>query len=308
MKALIIGGSGALSGELAKQLLEEHEVWTLTRGNRPLADGVHSLVCDRNDRRAFEETLLGTKMKWDAVFDCICMNREHAVDDIGVLEKVTDRLVVVSTDSVYDPGHKKIPQAEDGEFIEEDGLTEACSYGGNKRRMEHVFIDYMSSAGHKMRITIFRPGHIYGKGLKLGCYPECSRSDELVDMMKAGRHLPLVGLGTYIIQPIYVKDLAEVMIECVDNAKCFDEIFCIGGPERIENRTYYEILAGLLGVEVTFTEIPLQGYSAAHPEFAGHLCHRCYDLTKLKNTGIRLPYRTLREGLGEAISEKDSRL
>lgn len=159
----------------------------------------------------------------------------------------------------------------------------------------------MKKDGHALKITVFRPGHIYGKGLKLGCYPECSRSDELIAMMQRGDALPLVGLGTYIIQPIYVKDLARVMQDCVYNDKCMDEVFCIGGPERIENRKYYEILAELLGVKGKFTEIPLQGYAQAHPEYAGHLCHRCYDLTKLKETGIRLPAGTLREGLREAI-------
>lgn len=301
MKALIIGGSGALSGELALQLLEKYEVWTLTRGNRKTDPRVHPLVCDRNDRGAFERAVLGANTRWDAVFDCICMNREHAFQDIEVLAKATDRLVVVSTDSVYDPERKRVPQNEDGEFIEESGPTEECSYGGNKRKMEHVFIDYMSDPAHTMRVTIFRPGHIYGKGLKLGCFPECSRSDELADRMRRGEPLPLVGLGTYIIQPVYVKDLARVMMECAGNEKCFDEIFCIGGPERIENRQYYEILAGLLGVPVSFTEVPLQGYSREHPEYAGHLCHRCYDLSKLAATGIELPGGTLGEGLAEVI-------
>lgn len=300
MKALIIGGSGALSGELAAQLVKEHEVWTVTRGNRKTIDSVHPLLCDRNDSEQFEKVILGANTRWDVVFDCICMNKEHAQTDIEVLSKVTDRLVVISTDSVYDPERKQIPQSEEGFFIEEEGPTESCTYGGNKRRMEHIFLEYMAKE-HTMNITIFRPGHIYGKGLKLGCYPECSRSDELKEMMMKKMELPLVGLGTYIIQPIFVKDLARVMIDCVNNSQCFNEIFCIGGPERIENRLYYEILADLLGVEVSFKEVPLQGYSKAHPEFAGHLCHRCYDLSKLERTGIKLPSTTLHEGLKEAL-------
>lgn len=306
MRALIIGGSGALSGELASRLLEKYEVWALTRGHRQLNAGIHPLVCDRDDREAFERTVTGAGVTWDAVFDCICMNREHAVEDLEVLSKVTGRLIVVSTDSVYDPAHKQIPQGEDGVFIEEDGPTSECSYGGNKRRMEHVFIDHMSVPGHALSITIFRPGHIYGPGLKLGCYPECSRSDELTDRMRRGEPLPLVGLGTYIIQPIFVNDLARVMIDCAGNALCFDRIFCIGGPERIENRRYYELLAEALGVSASFEEIPLKGYAEAHPEYAGHLCHRCYDLSALRATGIALPDGTLEDyfaGLPEVAAE-----
>lgn len=301
MKALIIGGSGALSGELAAQLLNRHEVWSLTRGNRELDKRIHSLICDRNDVASFAKVIRDANLKWDVVFDCICMNEDHALADIEVLEGLTGRLVVVSTDSVYDPDNKQILQSEDGFFIEESGSASECSYGGNKRKMEHVFLDYIARSDHSLKITVFRPGHIFGKGLKLGCYPECSRSDNLLDMMRKGEALPLVGLGTYIIQPVYVKDLARVMIDCTDNPGCFDEFFCIGGPERIENRKYYEILAELLNVPVSFTEIPLQGYAQAHPEFSGHLCHRCYDLSKLENTGIELPSTTLKEGLKELI-------
>lgn len=297
MKALIIGGSGALSGELAAQLLPENEVWTITRGNRKVISGAHSLICDRNNTEHFKSVIVNENTGWDVVFDCICMNKEHALSDIDVLSKVTDRLVVISTDSVYDPDRKCIPQGEEGFFIEND----ECTYGGNKRCMERAFIDYMAQPNHSLNITIFRPGHIYGKGLKLGCYPECSRSDVLIDMLKSGTPLPLVGYGTYIIQPIYVKDLARVMIDCITNTKCFNEIFCIGGPERIENRIYYDILAGLLNVNASYTEIPLQNYAKVHPEYAGHLCHRCYDLSKLSKTGIQLPSTTLRDGLKDAL-------
>lgn len=302
MKALIIGGSGSLSGELASQLLKNNStVWTLTRGKRPTLEGVHSLICDRDDIMSFKNTIINSHENWDVVFDCICMNREHALADLDVLSSVTNRLVVVSTDSVYDPARKTVPQSEEGFFINEDVPTSECSYGGNKRRMETIFIDYMSSCNTPIKITIFRPGHIYGKGLKLGCYPECSRSDSLLSQMLNNEPLPLVGLGTYIIQPIYVKDLARVMIDCVNNDHCYNEIFCIGGPQRIENREYYEILARLLNVKVSFKEVSLQGYALSHPEYSGHLCHRCYDLSKLEKTGIKLPSTTLEIGLKDAL-------
>lgn len=54
MNALIIGGSGGLSGEVARQLLDRgYEVYTVTRGNRSLPKGVNSLIVDRNDEDAF---------------------------------------------------------------------------------------------------------------------------------------------------------------------------------------------------------------------------------------------------------------
>ena len=81
-------------------------------------------MADRNDNEAFEQALLSLQMKWDVVFDCICMNAEHALQDLNVLSKVAERLVVVSTDSVYHPLFKKTPQTEEGVFFEQLFLTD----------------------------------------------------------------------------------------------------------------------------------------------------------------------------------------
>ena len=131
MKALIIGGSGGVSGMLASMAKETYEVWALTRGKRPLGAGIIPLCADRDDREGLKKAILGAGVTWDVVFDCICMNERHAEQDLEVLPFVSSRLVVISTDSVYDPARKATPQAEDGFFVEEKGAPEECSYAGN---------------------------------------------------------------------------------------------------------------------------------------------------------------------------------
>lgn len=297
-KALIIGGSGGLSSVVARKAMENgYEVWALTRGQRKLQDGVNAIIADRNDEEEFEKQILDQNTSWDVVFDCICMNEEHAKQDMAVFSKVSDRLVVISTDSVYDPYNKRTPQTEEGVFIEEEGTTAQVSYGCNKRRMEIAFEKAMEDASAGMNITIFRPGHIYGPGFLLGCFPENSRQQDLPQHIKEGKPVRLVGMGTYLIHPIYVDDLANVMVECAENEKTFNQIFCIGGPEAIENRIYYEEIAKCLNVPLVLEEVPLQGYLENHPEYSGHLCHRIYDLCKLKNTGVKLPDIHLEEGI-----------
>ena len=82
MKALIIGGSGGLSGMLASMAKETYEVWALTRGKRPLGAGIIPLCADRDDREGFKKAILGAGVTWDVVFDCICMNERHAEQDL----------------------------------------------------------------------------------------------------------------------------------------------------------------------------------------------------------------------------------
>ncbi|MBP5598796.1 MAG: NAD-dependent epimerase/dehydratase family protein [Lachnospiraceae bacterium] len=297
MNALILGGSGALSSVLTKLLLKEHKVWTLTRGERKGIDGVTALHADRNDTENLKAVLKKENVHWDVVFDCICMNKEHAEADINILSEFTDRLIVVSTDSVYDGRYKKTPENEDGICLNEFGETKDCTYGGNKRRMEAVFLKYIKEEKGNLKITIFRPGHIYGPGFLLGCFPEHSRQEELPKLIKECKPIRLVGLGTYLIHPIYVDDLALAMIDCVKNEKTYNEIFCIGGPEAIENKAYYECIAEYFEVPLNLEEVPLTGYLDKHPEYSGHLCHRIYDLSKLKNAGVRMPEVHLHEGI-----------
>lgn len=298
-KALIIGGSGGLSGVLARMAQDTYEVYAVTRGIRPLGEGVHALTADRNDGDAFEKAVSG--QHWDVVFDCICMNELHARQDIEVLQKVTERLVVVSTDSVYDHRYKKTPQTEEGVFVEEEGTPDTLGYAANKRRMEKTFQAYMEQ-NPAMKITLFRPGHIFGPGFLPGCFPSHSRQADLAQHMRAGKPLYLVGMGTYIIQPIYVDDLAKTMLDCVDKEGAYQEIFCIGGPEAVENRIYYEIIADILGVKAEIHEIPLEGFLEKHPEYSGHLCHRIYNMDKLKAAGVALPATDIRTGMKRMLT------
>lgn len=208
MDLLILGGSGFVSGETVRQALERgHRVWTVTRGSRETVNGVTALCCDRNDTQALQQTLMSCGMRWDAVIDCICFDGDQARADVDVVGKFTSRFVVISTDSVYHPAAKRVLQDEAGSRYLTDG-----GYGAKKREMEEVFL----ASPETVRWTLLRPGHIFGPGSKLGCFPEQSRQADLIDHMRAGRPLRLVGGGNYLIHPTYVGNLARVLLDCAE--------------------------------------------------------------------------------------------
>lgn len=292
MKLLILGGSGQLSGRAATLALAQgHEVWTLTRGQRPLPEGVHALAADRADDDALSAALEGANTRWDACVDCTAFDR-HAADQCAVIvSRYTERFVVVSTDSVYDPNFKEVPQNESNEHYLHDG-----GYGASKRLMEEGYV----ASG--LNYTILRPGHIFGAGFQLGCYPEHSRQSDLLAHMRAGKPLRLVGGGEFLIHPIFVDDLALALLDCIDKPAAFRQIFCIGGPDTVTNADYFRLLGKIIGVDVTIENIPLAGYLAAHPQYSGHLCHRCYDLSKLQHAGVRMSCTSLEDGLREQVA------
>ena len=292
MKLLILGGSGQLSGRVAELALGMgHEVWTLTRGRRPLPAGVHALVADRGDHGAVRAAVEGAGIRWDACLDCTAQTPVDAKLCVEVISRFTDRFVVVSTDSVYHPAYKTVPQNENNEHYLTDG-----GYGATKRLMEEI---YLASA---LNYTIFRPGHIFGAGFQLGCFPEHSRQPDLMAHLRAGKPLRLVGGGEFLIHPIYVNDLALALLDCIDKPGAYRQVFCIGGADVVTNADYFRLLGRILGCDVMIEEVPLAGYLEAHPQYSGHLCHRCYDMTKLREAGIRMPCTSLEEGLRQQIA------
>lgn len=297
MKLLLIGGSGQLSGRVAELAVAQgHQVWALTRGNKPLPAGVHGLVGDRSDDASVLRALQGAGTQWDAAIDCICMTADHARQDLALLPDFVHRLAVVSTDSVYEPHHKQVPQTEETDHYLRDG-----GYGANKRLMEEAFLADKTS----LAWTIFRPGHIFGPGFLLGCFPEQSRQADLLAHMRADKPLRLVGGGEFLIHPIYVDDMALALLDCLDKPDAEGEIFCIGGPDVITNARYYECIGQLIDHPAIIESIPPEGYLEAHPQYSGHLCQRCYCLDKLRCAGVRMPDMPLEEGIRRHIAWLD---
>jgi len=290
LKLLIIGGSGFVSGTLAqKAIAQGHEVWILTRGQKAVPKGVKHLVADRHETENFKKVIEEAECKWDAVFDCICYKPEDARQDIEVFRKLTKHLIWISTDFVFDPKKRWFLQTEDNmNFLTDD------SYGANKRLCE---LEFIIGDLDEMVWTALRPPHIYGPGSKLGCLPQNARDPELITKIKEGQTLSLVGGGHFLQQPIFVSDLAELMLSCIGNKNTYNEIFCAMGPDIIESKHYYEIIAEYLDTDVKIEEVPVNKFLAEHPESVSFICHRIYDLKKLKNAGVKVPATSIRDGL-----------
>ncbi len=291
---LVIGGSGFLSGTVAALALAHgHSVWTITRGQKPGIPGTHRLIADRKDPSAFAETIKGARTEWDLVIDCIAYDPADIRQDLAVLEAVAGHLIFVSTDFVYDPTRRRFPQNEDSDFY----LTEG--YGGLKRRCE---LELVSANAGEMRWSILRPSHIYGPGSLPGCLPLHGRDPRLVERLRAGEPLKLVGGGRFLQHPIFAGDLAQVMLGMSGNDATYGRIFCVAGPDIIESLTYYRIIADLLRVKLAVESVDVDWYLKDNPGAAPFMCHRFYDLQRLRDAGIALPATPLTRGLEQQIA------
>jgi nucleoside-diphosphate-sugar epimerase len=290
---LLIGGSGFLSGTLARLAADRgHNVWAVTRGQRPLPEGVTGLIADRHDTAAFERVVAEAQTRWDLVVDCIGYDPADALQDIAVFRHLAGHLVFVSTDFVYDPAHRQFPQGEETDYY----LKE--SYGGKKRLCE---LEFLNGDTGEMPWTVVRPCHIYGPGSQLGCLPLHSRDRQLIVRLRAGESLKLVGGGHFLQQPILARDLSDTILSLAGNKATYGQIFCTAGPDIIESRDYYRIIADVLGVGLQIEEVSVSEHLAALPESAPFLCHRIYDMSKLKQSGANVPSTSIEQGLREHV-------
>jgi nucleoside-diphosphate-sugar epimerase len=291
MKILLIGGTGFVSGTVAKVALEAgHDVTVVTRGIKPIPAGLKQITADRFKPGSLEAAIANAGC-FDFIVDCFGFKKPDAMQDVFALAPRCARFAFISTDFVYDPAYRQFPQPETNmHFLTDD------SYGANKRRCEEVFLNAAQNGGFS-HWTIFRPCHIYGPNSKLGCLPNHGRDPELIDRILRGEPLELAAAGTLLQQPIYAEDLAKVILSCVDIPKSCCQFYNCAGPEIAESATYYKIIADYLNRPLKIKELPIQEYKAQHPENISFLCHRVYDLAKLKADGLYVPQMPLAEGL-----------
>lgn len=289
LKILLIGGSGFVSGTLARLAVEQgHAVWAVTRGRRAPVAGVTPIVADRKDEAAFAAALGTAGSGWDLVVDCIGYGPEDARQDVALFRDQARHLVFISTDFVYDPARRRLPQTEDDAEYLSDG------YGGKKRQAELVLAG--ADTGD-MRWTVLRPCHIYGPGSLLGCLPEHGRDPQLLDRLRRGEPLRLVGGGHFLQQPILAGDLARTILSCADNPAAHGQICNAAGPTTVESWHYYRIIADILGLPLAVEELSVADYYRANPDRAPFLCHRIYDLSRLSACGLHVPATPLAAGL-----------
>ncbi len=283
---LIIGGTGFLSGTLSKEALAaKWNVFSLTRGKRPLIPGITPLTADRKDPAALKSALNAPGVTFDLVIDCIAYDPADVASVLPMLAPIAKHYVLVSTDFVYDPAHRKFPQSEINA-----AYTSAPGYGANKRLCE------LALQSSPIPWTVIRPCHIYGPGSLLGCSPPDNRDAKILEKIKAGHPLPLVG-GNYLQQPIFAPDLARLLLSIHNNKNAVGQTFNAAGPEFVESTAYYHFIGQALSLPVTIHPIDAVAYLAANPDKAPFLCHRIYDLSRMKAAGLAVPATPLPVGI-----------
>ena len=117
------------------------------------------------------------------------------------------------------------------------------TYGLSKRRAESITLD------SALNPTIFRPELIYGVG--------SPGLRKLTRQITAYPFLiPVVSKGEVILQPVYVKDVARLTADAIDDPRTHHKAYDVGGPDRVRVGDLVLMIARELGVRKWLLPVP----------------------------------------------------
>jgi uncharacterized protein YbjT (DUF2867 family) len=218
MKSTILGATGFIGGHLTQRLLSDgHELTALCR-QRPepgtAASKCRVVAGSFADQDSLEEACRGADVVYHLV-GIIAPTRTGSFQEI--ITEGTARVVQACRAT----GVKLIVYVSAlGAAV--DGATEYF-------RSKHAAEESVRNNG--IDYVILRPSIVYGPG------------DGFVSLLQKMVTLspvtPVIGSGKFAMQPVYIDDLVEAMVQAASRPEALNRVVDIGGPEVLE---YIQIL------------------------------------------------------------------
>lgn len=204
MKLLIIGGTGFLGRHLTALALDwGHEVTLFNRGHHQHPDWreLVQLIGDRNGDLGAPQ---GEGLQWDLVIDTCCYRPEQAASLSAALLGRCERLIFISTISVY-------------RDFAQPGMDESAPLhviGAGEQPEEYGPLKVLCEAEYRARwgdrLCILRPGVLCGP------HDHTGRMAWWVKRVQQGGRWLLPGAGQDRLQYLDVRDCAEFVLRAAE--------------------------------------------------------------------------------------------
>ena len=249
MKVLFIGGTGTISAEISKQLIEQgHELYLLNRGNRnnSLPESVNILKADINNEEQVAKLIKG--MKFDVVADFIAFVPSQLERDFRLFSGKTKQFIFISSASAYQT------PLSDYRITEGTPLSNPYwEYSRNKIACEDYLMKQYRENGFP--ITIIRPSHTYDeRSIPLGIHGS-NGSWQVAKRMLQGKPVIIHGDGTSLWVMTHNSDFAKGFIGIMGNAHAIGESVHITSDEALTWNQIYVNIADALGVKLNAVHI-----------------------------------------------------
>ena len=255
MNVLVIGGSKFSGKETVNLLVKQgHDVTVLNRGKadktidapfyisckHKYPDKVKTLQVDRTDYKKLEETISGKG--FEAIIDTCAYNEKDIKAILDLKLENLEHYIFVSTGSVYDEEKITIiPIQEDAPFGSE-AEDDPVPYSRDKRRAEAVLRKAYRENNFPM--TIFRPTYIYGP------FNPIYREMYFFDRFDFKKPIYMPGNGEYIVDFVFTKDLAKLLVAPLDKKKAIGNAYNAAGEGGITLNNYVKLLEQITNKKV----------------------------------------------------------
>ncbi len=218
MIIFLAGGTGFVGGHLRNALLKRgHTVRLLTHSRTTgAADNVRIFEGDATKTGSFSEALSGC----DAAINLVGIIREFPGRGV-TFEKIHVQVTENLIDGCRQSGVKRYLQMS----ALGTGPGAASLYHETKFRAE----ERVRASG--LDFTIFRPSIIFG--------PKDDFINKLAGLIKNSPAVPVIGDGTYRLQPVSADDVARCFAASLEMPETIGKTYELCGPDRF---TYNEML------------------------------------------------------------------
>ncbi|MFB4167258.1 SDR family oxidoreductase [Virgibacillus sp. JSM 102003] len=224
---LLTGATGFLGEFVLEELVNRgHEVTCFVRKTSNLEkikrENVNYVYGELDDYKSICEALKGK----ETLINIASLGFGHAPSIINACEEIgVKRSIFVSTTGIF----TKLNPDSKGVRLEAEKLIKESN------------LDY----------TIIRPTMIYGTSKDRNMW-------RLVKVLKKVPVLPILGSGSYLQQPVYVKDLATAIVSAYEKPVSIKKVYNISGAKALTYNEVVDITGETLGKKVLRLHIPMK--------------------------------------------------
>ena len=218
IKIVITGARGFVARHLRNYLSQQNvELISISRNNFRKFKNESKFISKNYD----EEDFLKKIKNADALIHLVGIGKQSTKMDYNTVNVDFTKHVV-----------NLCKKAEIPKFVYTSGLgvssNTSLGYFISKYKAEKIIIN------SGLNYTIFRPSYIVGKDDPFTKY--------LKKQIKSGKII-IPGSGSYSIQPIYINDVAEIILQCITKNIFQNKILDLVGPENITFEQYVKLFS-----------------------------------------------------------------
>lgn len=237
MRTLILGGTGLISQEIARQLVRRGDAVAVLNRGRTAADlpeSVERIIGDRGSLASLKPWLENSRL--DCVIDMIGYTAEDAAGLAAFSAGEVNHVIYCSTVDVFAKPQLSYPVREDAPRSARPGFPYAVG------KVESELLLQRAARDGAFSLTILRPAQTYG-GPDHGPVHPLGHRDYQLWRLATARPILLHGDGTSLWSACHARDVAAAFVAAVHEPAARGRSYNLASAELVTWQRYWEIVS-----------------------------------------------------------------